>query len=147
MTTEAQKEKLEKVVAELEEKNVNPDGLCILFIGTGEQVIGWCEGTPIPGQPVDVLNPKRILRLQQVQGSGISISLMVGDLDLIEGGKVSLVPQLVAKVRDQNQVSQLSIYELYKEFLDRKVANRAVEAGLVIPDKGLSGGNSPFRKR
>lgn len=143
MTTEAQKAELTRVIAELEEKGVVATGLHILFISTGEQLIGWCETTPRPGEVADVLNPKRIIRLQQVQGGGISISLMIGDLDLLEGGKVSVIPQLVCRVIEQSPESQLSVFGLYLEFLARKVANRAVEAGLVLPQ----GVTSPFAKR
>ncbi len=147
MTTEAEKkESLEELIGELK-GSVDPEKLAVFFIATGEQIMGESEtDDPKPGELVKVTNPKRILRLQQVQGGGVSISLMVGDLDLLEAGVVSLIPTLVYRVKDQNVDSQLSIYGLYEEYLERKLSNRAVESGIVLPRQGLSG-TSPFRKR
>lgn len=134
-------EKLEAVINELKEKGCRPDILTVAFLATGEQLIGEMYAST-PGAVLEMTNPKRILRLQQVQNGGISISLMVGDLDLLESGKVQLIPQLAYRVRDQSEDSQYAILTLYKEYLDRKRITKAEEAGIVIPSQSVS----PFKK-
>lgn len=132
--------KSEEMAKELAEKGVDVEKLIVLYAGT-EQVLGESQGMEDDGE-VGVLNPKRVLRLQQVVEGGVVISLMIGDLDFVHGkGPVFLRPYMFYNVSHQDEETKAGVYGSYLDYFKRKTLNKAEDAGLVLP-KGLS----PFRK-
>lgn len=140
MTTE-----LEEVKKSLTEKKIPVGSLTMLMTANGEQILGEVEGSdPRPGEVLVVKNPKRVIRLQQMTQSGVSISFLVGDLDLLSEGSIKVIAISVYRVMDQSDDSAERILSVYNDYLSRKVAIKAEEAGLVVPDSPII---SPFKKR
>lgn len=133
-------ESLAELKSALKEKKVSVEELYVFYLGNLEQIIGK-SFEPAPGAICTVEDPKRVIRITQVQGNGLSISMMVGDLDLLEAGKVKLIPQIVYKVTEQSDESQLAILTMYSEYLGKK---SVPASNLVIPQRG---GISPFGRR
>lgn len=146
-----EKETLEKLIEELEAKGVHPTKLAIFHVGSDQILSELAEDDDFESVSehiqkygfINIDDPKRIIRLQQVQGGGITLSFMIGDFDLIEGGEINIAPSLWYRVASQNVPSAISILTLYKEYLERKTMNKAEAAGLVLPQSTI---RSPFKK-
>lgn len=131
-----------KMSRELEEEllnKLNPHTLVIVHAGA-DQIIGELLSVHSDGG-MDIKNPRRILRLQQVEPSGaVVFGLMIADFDFIAEGTLTAYPDVKYHVREQSESSKISIYSALIDYFDRKVENQAQDAGLVLP-------KSPFRKR
>lgn len=128
---------LEKLKEDLQQKGVKVDALAVLLVGGGEQVLG--EGSQREDGLWDVKNPKRLVRLQQMDrsGQGLSISYLIGDFDMVEGGLMHVRPTGYYLLSEIDVPSQGAVLQLYRDFLVRKVEAKAREAGIVIPDKNI----------
>jgi hypothetical protein len=142
-------ERLKEIYKVLEQNGVeNIPRLYVMTMATGEQLIG--EVHPFnpkddvePGKVMVVTNPKRIIRMTSQRSGGLEINIFVGEMDLLDAGFIYVIPQMMYQIILQPEGAQLAILGLYKEFLDRKVINRAEEAGLVVPTNTIT---SPFKK-
>lgn len=152
-TTEelAQQEALDKLIDELEKKGIHPTRLAIFHVGA-DQIMAEMEDDEDFDELsehvekykfVCVNDPKRILRLQQVQGGGVVLSYMMGDFDLVERGEINIAPTCWYRVASQSPKSAYAILTLYKEYLDRRMKHKAEDAGLVLPERGVA---SPFKR-
>jgi hypothetical protein len=131
-------EALEQVHKMLGDK-VDIKTLAVLGLGPAEQIIGEIIGEPsslVIGS-VKVKDPKRYLRIQQMTQEGLSISFMIGDLDMMDSGTVEARPNWGYYVKDMGTRGQTDLLRLYVDFLERRSVNRAKEAGLHLPTRGL----------
>lgn len=126
--------KAKQYEGELGNKKINANKLAVLLYGAGEQVLGELEdGDYQPGTFIKITNPKRLIRIQQMGQQGMSLQFLIGDFDLIESGSMNIVPTGWFWLRDQSPESYEAYIGLLVEFLNRKIRNRAAEAGLVLP--------------
>lgn len=136
-------EALDQLKKQLREKRIKVEDLVVVSINAGETIIGELITSQSQGEektltgPLKVRNPKRIIRLQQMSQQGLSIQFMVGDLDMLESGTIQVRSNLGYLIEDISVESQTALLHLYRDFLDRKAENRAREAGLHLPTKGL----------
>ena len=145
-------EDVDKLIEELNQKGVVAENLAIFHVGS-DQIMAELEGGDDDFDQlnehiqkygfVSIDNPKRILRLQQVQGSGVVLSYMMGDFDLVERGEVNIAPTCWYRVVSQSPKSIYAILNLYKEYLDRRMQLKAEDAGLVLPERRVA---SPFKR-
>lgn len=143
-TTESKvPEDVQKLVEELRNKGVSADHLAVLNITGSEQVIGevlkLSTGTPLAGQVVRLKNPKRFIRIQSMQGGGLAIQFMIGDLDYISKGEISVVAPIGYWVVEQDFEAQREYFGTMLQYFDRRMKNRAVESGLHLPDTSIKG--------
>lgn len=141
--------KLKKLTTEFAEVNIDVKKLWVATVVAGEQIIGEYEPTtmdprPLPGTWCAMNNVKRILRIQQVIGNGaLAINIMVSDFDLLDNGKVLLVPQMCYQLAEQTEESQVAVLEMYQEFLIKKGVMKAPLIQVEAPSPIVS----PFAKR
>lgn len=139
MTTEMSKEEIalqqmkDKVT---DEGHVNVDALMVVMMGQ-EQVLGECIGTTIEGQlEITLKNPKRFLRLQQVQPGNFRIDFLIIDLDHMSSGKATFFPSGFYYLKDMDTLSQLRMLLLYATYLENKKVARAAQAGIKLAGPG-----------
>lgn len=135
----------EDLVKFFSEKGVNLEHLAVLTSGS-DSIIGEVnvDGDEAIQSAVLVTNPKRLFRFTQVQTGGLVINYMVGDWDFMEEGSIWVAPTMCYHVMEQPDDTINMILSLMKEHLDRKVLNKAEQAGLVLPSSPVQ---SPFRKK
>jgi hypothetical protein len=135
--------KLKQLEANLREKGVDVASLAVVSVNGTEQVIGEVDRHLVPrdahlvGFRLTVKNPKRFLRLQRVANGGIVTDFIIGDMDMISGGYLEIIPAFGYRLSDLNEESQTEMLSLYTEYIDRRNANRAAESGLVLPGKDI----------
>lgn len=132
------KTQIDELKAFLKGQGVAVDTLCIIGIGGGETFLGELAGTDSNGT-LRLWNPKRIIRLQQMAQGGVQVSIMIGDLELLEGNGTHMYvkEKTFSLVSLQNEISQLNVLNLYKSYFDRKAMNDARAAGIHIPNPTL----------
>jgi hypothetical protein len=139
--------KTEKEVAllqTLEDAGVETQALAVFITGAGEQLIGEClegyvlKNKSLVGVPYTVKNPKRFIRIQNVSREGMSIQFMIGDLDMIEEGEVEVIANIAYWLEKQGDTTREEMLALYVQFLERKIRNKAVAAGLVLPNERIT---------
>lgn len=127
-------EKTNQIVGELRNKKHRPDKFAVILLGAGECMLGEVDGDldTLRKEVVEVHNPKRLLSIRQVAQGGLSVQYLIGDWDLVSGGTVFVRPRGGYWIKDLDAESQEALYGLFMEYLDRKVQNRAAEAGLAV---------------
>lgn len=132
--------KLKAIKDALKSKGVAVEDLAVLMI-PGDQIIGELVGESGPVCPVNrsvkVKNPKRILREMMRTNEGVVINFMVGDLDMVEEGMVFFHPHGGYRVDQISEDSQVHLLAIYADFMERKMMNKAKEAGLILPNQGV----------
>jgi hypothetical protein len=144
-------EEVNKVIDELKQRGVIAKNLVIFHVGSDQIMAELHEDDDFnhineklkKNGFICIHNPKRILRLQQVQGNGVILSYMMGDFDLVEQGQINIAPTCWYRVVSQSPKTVLAILNLYKEYLDRKVHLKAEDAGLILPERRVT---SPFKR-
>jgi hypothetical protein len=121
------------------EKGVEVSKLVVVYVGP-DTLIG--ETNDPNSEVIGLKNPKRIFRLSQMQSGGLVLSYMLGDWDFMETGIINVRPQAWYHLLSEPDSVIEAVLNLYREFLNRKVLNKAEEAGLVLPTI-----ESPFRKK
>ncbi len=131
------KTKTKNQLEELTKLGVVPERLAVLGIGE-TQIMGEVENLVLNSE-VSVLNPKRIIRMQQTMVSKatgdvqIAINFMVGDLDLVAGGIVRVWPNFGYKLSDIEEDSASELMALYLQFYERKRSQRLANVGIALP--------------
>lgn len=135
---------LEKVQKEIRDKGYDPDRLAVFFLDGKEMIIG--EVTPtvyndndsdLVGKSREVKNPKRYMRLQQLSQHGIAINTFIGDLDAVENGIIQIIAHAAYWLADIDEKSQIDTLKLLLNYFQQKVKNKAMEAGLTLPNTSL----------
>ncbi|TXH08006.1 MAG: hypothetical protein E6R04_11740 [Spirochaetes bacterium] len=121
------------------DKGVEVSKLVVVYVGP-DTLIG--ETNDPNSEVIGLKNPKRIFRLSQMQSGGLVLSYMLGDWDFMETGIIYVRPQAWYHLLSEPDSVIEAVLNLYREFLNRKVLNKAEEAGLVLPTI-----ESPFRKK
>lgn len=125
---------LEGMKSIIQDANVDVEKLGVVMWAS-EQLFGEViERKFEPYHHVVMKDPKRILRLQQVQPGNFRVDFILVDLDLMESGRVELQPMGFYLVRDLDEDSQHRMLGLYLSYLENKQRSKAAEAGIVIPD-------------
>jgi hypothetical protein len=124
------------VVEFLTKEGVKYDDLCVVMV-MGDIIVGEVAPTQfdrLVGTPVMVSNPKRLLRVQRARGQEqISVEFVLGDYDLIEKGKMQVLPTHFFRLSWLSPQSRLNYLLLYAQYLERKKMSAALDAGLILP--------------
>lgn len=132
--------KIEELREKIEKSGVrNVDHLAVFVLGANEQVMGevWDASIGLVNG-CRLMNPKRLIRIQQMTSIGMSISFMLGDFDLIEAGEMTILDASCGYwICDQSDASQEALLGLYSDYLNRKSVNQARAAGLQVPDSKI----------
>lgn len=127
---------LEKLRSQVSDKGYDPNELAVFFLGGSEMVIGEVkdiyEGALV-GSTVGIRNPKRYMRLQQVSGQGIAITLFVGDLDCVDEGTMWVNVPAAYWVRETSERAQIETLKLIMQYFNQRALSRAAEAGIELP--------------
>ena len=150
--TQRLKTEVEKQKEELNKHKVVFPNLIIAAVGA-EQFIGEIhhfldssmhaanergETEQLVGTPIEIRNPKRFIRLQQMRPDGnVSVATFVADLDAIDGGIIQVLPTMAYWVDKQSLVSQIEILKLLNKYFQSKMAS---SIGLTLPDTKLKRG-------
>lgn len=128
---------IDKMMTELTGVGVDVSKLSVFYTGT-DQILGEAE-TNKDYPSFIVKNPKRVIRMQQMERNGLILTYLVSNLDLMQDGELRLTPHAWYRVRDQPEETQRVVFGLYLEFFERRAQQRIAESGLVLP-------TSPFKK-
>jgi hypothetical protein len=126
---------LEQLTATLREKGVEVERLAVLSVGS-DQIIGeidYAESKQLTGRSVLVKNPKRLIRLQRMEGQSLSIDFLIGDLDFVSSGAVQVSPVYSYRINDINEESQTAMLGLLVMYFENRARNRAQAAGIQLP--------------
>jgi hypothetical protein len=125
---------LDQIKDDLTKAGVEVDKLGVVMVGN-EQIYGEIIDVKMePMHSVRVRNPKRMLRLQQVQPGNFRVDFIVIDLDLITHGTVVLFPQGIYFLSELDADSQGRMMALYVNYFENKKRANAAAAGIVVPD-------------
>lgn len=133
------KNQLKQLIEELNEKGVTFSKLAVLSAGM-DSYLGAVFDVPDVLGRVTVLSPKRFARYEMrhpQNQSMILVDFMIGDIDFINDGEISVTPNMMYYIGFQDTDCQISMAKLYLEYFDRKVTAKAAEAGLTLPKSGL----------
>lgn len=133
-------------IDELKKFSIDAEDLWVARVGE-DFLIGVCHFQGDEAE-MQMRNPKRIIRLQRVVGSGLEIELLLTDYDFLADEKdrdntIWIYPSMKYKVLDQNEPTIQNILSHLIAFYESRKAASAVEAGLVLPPSAIK---SPFRK-
>lgn len=133
------KSELDKVHKFVRDNGINPDELAVFILGPNEMIIGEVNGRASLLEPgIAVKNPKRYLRLQQATSQGLSIQLVLCDLDALTGdGQMYVRANAAYWLKEQSLEGQIGTLSLYIQYFKLKAANKAAEAGLIVPPSGI----------
>ena len=126
----------------LEKGKINIDR-CVILLCNGEQIIGELpEEEPLCIRSegfTKIRNPKRVMRLQQIDKSSGSIvtNFVVGDYDLMEGGSLMVRAEAWTTFEMLSEAAQKNFVMLMKDVIANKMREKAAEAGLVTPPPSL----------
>lgn len=126
----------------LEDGKINIDR-CVMVLCNGEQIIGEIDESqplecPANGY-VELKDPKRVLRIQHMDKASGSIvtNFVVGDFDLVEGGRMKVKADAWVSFPMLSFRSQKNFVSLMRDVVANKMRERAAEAGLVTPSPSL----------
>lgn len=139
--------RIEELKAFLKKNGVTPDNLYVVYTGT-DQLIGEMQSAQTlseePPTWIDLLNPKRVIRMQMQDRGGLVLHYLISNLDLMMEGSIEVRPTAFYAVVAQPDSTKLSIYEMYADFFNRKRQQEIADSGLVVPASAVE---SPFRKK
>jgi hypothetical protein len=124
---------LERLHKVLTDEGVNVNTLMLVMIGD-EQLLGEEGLSEVLGSSLTfrLKNPKRLLRLQRLEGDNFSVKFILIDLDLIDEGSITVVPQAYYRLRDLSEVSRVHMLALYETLLSNKKTMRQVASSKII---------------
>lgn len=131
---------LQRLEQLLRNHDMDPNKLWVFVLTGGEQILGTvCEeayGSPaIAGKSFAIKNPKRILRIQRMEKTGLTIELGVVDFDFIEGGTMHVQAPAVYRVQDLSEPSKFHLYQLIRVYIEGRREASAAQAGLTLPPR------------
>lgn len=134
-------EELEKVEERLRQKRVEPGALVVFRVLDDHIVAETVEELKLGdmvGKAVVVRNPRRLLRLQRIDGENFSVNFTFIDYDLVETGVISLVPQVAMLLKALDEETRLKFCVMLDAFLDKREKLKEMAKNgpsrLVIPD-------------
>lgn len=116
-------DELEKVEARLREKGVEPGSL-VVFRVLEDHIVGeTVEALKLEEmvlKPVLVRNPRRLLRLQRIDGDNFNVNFTFIDYDLVETGVIALVAQVAMLLKALDEETRLKFCIMLDGFLDKR---------------------------
>lgn len=130
---------LDKAYAFVKENGIVPENLAVFIMGPNEMIIGETFSPELlPEYAVQVKNPKRYLRLQQAVNGALTINLVLLDFDALNGeGLMHVRASAAYWLNEQSLDGQISTLSLYIQYFKLRAANKAAEAGIIVPPSGI----------
>lgn len=124
---------------DLTKHGVEVDKLGVVMMGK-ELIYGEIQEVRLQPHTALVKNPRRMIRLEQIQSGNFRVDFLLIDFDLISGGTIAVVPEGLYFLSELDDESQGRMLALYRGYLENKKRAKAAEAGIVIPEN-----NKPVR--
>lgn len=148
---DGKKHELEKIHDQLRDKGYKKlNMLAVFIIGNGDMILGEVVGTNHPtindfdnlvGRPIEVLNPKRYMRIQgmNAQTGAFSLNLFMLDFDCFEEGIMQVQAPAAYWLTATSIETQIETLKLLLKYFEARMINRARSAGLTIVDSKIKG--------